>query len=143
MHQINVIRTFVGGGFGGKSDPLPTRDVQLRSSLGRRGDRSASPSIERVFWVNRGRHPSKIEVKMNADDEGRISGLDIDALIDGGAFASFGHVTSYYNGVLATAPYEVGSFHYTGARVWTNKPASGAIAVMGGQHSLCRRGRTR
>ena len=23
MHQINVIRTFVGGGFGGKSDPFP------------------------------------------------------------------------------------------------------------------------
>jgi 4-hydroxybenzoyl-CoA reductase subunit alpha len=23
MHQINVVRTFVGGGFGGKSDPFP------------------------------------------------------------------------------------------------------------------------
>ena len=23
MHQINVYRTFVGGGFGGKSDPFP------------------------------------------------------------------------------------------------------------------------
>ena len=64
---------------------------------------------------------------MYADEEARISGFDIDALIDGGGFASFGHVTSYYNGVLATAPYELGSFHYTGARVWTNKPASGAM----------------
>ena len=64
---------------------------------------------------------------MTADTEGRISSFDIDALIDGGGFASFGHVTSYYNGVLATAPYELGSFHYTGARVWTNKPASGAM----------------
>ena len=41
---------------------------------------------------------------MTADEEARISGFDIDALIDGGGFASFGHVTSYYNGVLATAP---------------------------------------
>ena len=40
----------------------------------------------------------------------------LDALIDGGAFASFGHVTTYYNGVLHTAPYEIGAFNYTGAR---------------------------
>ena len=72
-------------------------------------------SREEVYWINRGRHPSYIEVKMTADEEARISGFDIDALIDGGGFASFGHVTSYYNGVLATAPYELGSFHYTGA----------------------------
>ena len=59
--------------------------------------------------------PSDIEVKMTADDVGGISSFDIDTLIDGGGFASFGHVTSYYNKVLATAPYELGSFHYTGA----------------------------
>ena len=29
MHQINVIRTFVGGGFGGKSDPFLTKCVLL------------------------------------------------------------------------------------------------------------------
>ena len=52
---------------------------------------------EEVYWINRGRHPSDIEVKMTADDIGRISGFDIDALIDGGGFASFGHVTSSYN----------------------------------------------
>ena len=27
MHQINVVRAFVGGGFGGKIGPVPTRDV--------------------------------------------------------------------------------------------------------------------
>ena len=74
---------------------------------------------------------------MYADNDGRISGFDIDALIDGGGFASFGHVTSYYNGVLATAPYELGSFHYTGARVWTNKPASGAMRGHGAVNTRC------
>ena len=137
MHQINVIRTFVGGGFGGKSDPFPHE--MCAAILARKAGRPVRITFDReeVFWVNRGRHPSKIEVKMNADDEGRISGLDIDALIDGGAFASFGHVTSYYNGVLATAPYEVGSFHYTGARVWTNKPASGAMRGHGAVNTRC------
>jgi len=137
MHQINVVRTFVGGGFGGKSDPFPHE--MCAAILARKAGRPVRITFDReeVFWVNRGRHPSHIEVKINADDEAKISGFDIDALIDGGGFASFGHVTSYYNGVLATAPYELGSFHYTGARVWTNKPASGAMRGHGAVNTRC------
>ena len=136
MHQINVIRTFVGGGFGGKSDPFPHE--MCAAILSRKAGRPVRINFDReeVFWVNRGRHPSHIEVQLCADDDARISGFDIDALIDGGGFASFGHVTSYYNGVLATAPYELGSFHYTGARVWTNKPASGAMRGHGAVNTL-------
>ena len=81
--------------------------------------------------------PSRIEMNLHADSEGRICGIETDALIDGGAFASFGHVTTYYNGVLHTAPYEIGAFHYTGARVWTNKPASGAMRGHGAVNSRC------
>ena len=137
MHQINVIRTFVGGGFGGKSDPFPHE--MCAAILSRKSGRPVRITFDReeVYWINRGRHPSHIEVKMTADEEARISGFDIDALIDGGGFASFGHVTSYYNGVLATAPYELGSFHYTGARVWTNKPASGAMRGHGAVNTRC------
>ena len=137
MHQINVVRTFVGGGFGGKSDPFPHE--MCAAILSRKAGRPVRITFDReeVYWINRGRHPSDIEVKMTADDDGRISGFDIDALIDGGGFASFGHVTSYYNGVLATAPYELGSFHYTGARVWTNKPASGAMRGHGAVNTRC------
>ena len=32
---------------------------------------------------------------------------------------------------------EIGSFHYTGARVWTNKPASGAMRGHGAVNSRC------
>ena len=137
MHQINVYRTFVGGGFGGKSDPFPHE--MCAAILARK---SGSPvricfDREEVYWINRGRHPSRIQMGVHADDEGRISGIETDALIDGGAFASFGHVTTYYNGVLHTSPYEIGGFHYTGARVWTNKPASGAMRGHGAVNSRC------
>ena len=127
MHQINVHRTFVGGGFGGKSDPFPHE--MCAAILARKSGRPVRINFDReeVFWVNRGRHPSHIEMNLHADSEGRLCGIETDALIDGGAFASFGHVTTYYNGVLHTAPYEIGAFHYTGARVWSNKPASGAM----------------
>ena len=137
MHQINVHRTFVGGGFGGKSDPFPHE--MCAAILARKSGKPVRITFDReeVYWVNRGRHPSRIEMNLHADDEGRICGIETDALIDGGAFASVGHVTTYYNGVLHTAPYEIGAFHYTGARVWTNKPASGAMRGHGAVNSRC------
>ena len=137
MHQINVFRTFVGGGFGGKSDPFPHE--MCAAILARETGRPVRITFDReeVFWTNRGRHPSLLEMVLHADDQGRLSGIETDALIDGGAFASFGHVTTYYNGVLHTAPYEIGAFHYTGARVWTNKPASGAMRGHGAVNSRC------
>jgi len=137
MHQINVHRTFVGGGFGGKSDPFPHE--MCAAILARKSGRPVRITFDReeVFWVNRGRHPSHIEMNLHSDSEGRLCGIETDALIDGGAFASFGHVTTYYNGVLHTAPYEIGAFHYTGARVWSNKPASGAMRGHGAVNSRC------
>ena len=137
MHQINVYRTFVGGGFGGKSDPFPHE--MCAAILARKTGRPVRINFDReeVFLVNRGRHPSRIEMNLHADSEGRLCGIETDALIDGGAFASFGHVTTYYNGVLHTAPNEIGAFHYTGARVWTNKPASGAMRGHGAVNSRC------
>ena len=137
MHQINVYRTFVGGGFGGKSDPFPHE--MCAAILARKSGRPVRINFDReeVYWINRGRHPSRIQMGVYADEEGRIAGIETDALIDGGAFASFGHVTTYYNGVLHTSPYEIGGFHYTGARVWTNKPASGAMRGHGAVNSRC------
>ena len=137
MHQINVHRTYVGGGFGGKSDPFPHE--MCAAILARKSGRPVRITFDReeVFWTNRGRHPSRISMAIHADKEGRFSGIQTDALIDGGGFASFGHVTTYYNGVLHTAPYEIGAFHYTGARVWTNKPASGAMRGHGAVNSRC------
>ena len=137
MHQINVYRTFVGGGFGGKSDPFPHE--MCAAILARKSGRPVRITFDReeVFLTNRGRHPSKIEMNLHADARGRLCGIETDALIDGGSFASFGHVTTYYNGVLHTAPYEIGAFHYTGARVWTNKPASGAMRGHGAVNSRC------
>ena len=66
-------------------------------------------------------------MQIGLDRTGRILGYDIKALIDGGAFASFGVVTTYYNGVLSMGPYRVPNFRYSGRRIYTNKPPCGAM----------------
>jgi len=132
MHRIRVVKPEVGGGFGGKSDPLP-HEIAC-AALALETGRPVKMLLDRedVFYTNHGRHPTQNDVRIATDAEGRISAYDIDAVIDGGAWSSFGTVTTYYNGVLAMGPYRVPNFRYRGRRVYTTKPPSGAMRAHGG-----------
>ncbi|MFY9717746.1 MAG: xanthine dehydrogenase family protein molybdopterin-binding subunit [Thermoplasmata archaeon] len=132
MHRIRVIKPEVGGGFGGKSDPLPHEIVCAALSL--ETGRPVKILIDRedVFYTNHGRHPTQNDVRIASDADGHLLAYDIDAVIDGGAWSSFGTVTTYYNGVLSMGPYRVPNFRYRGRRVYTTKPPSGAMRAHGG-----------
>ncbi len=127
MHRIRVIRPMVGGGFGGKSDPFPHE--MIASLLSRKCRRPVKILFDReeVFYNNHGRHPTKTRIIVAADKDGMLTALDVDATIDGGAWGSFGVVTTYYNGVLAMGPYRIDNFNYAGRRVYTNKAPCGAM----------------
>ncbi len=132
MHRIRVIKPEVGGGFGGKSDPLPHEIVCAALAIETGRPVKILFDREEVFYTNHGRHPTQNEVRVAADAEGNLLAYDIEALIDGGAWSSFGTVTTYYNGVLAMGPYRVPNFRYKGRRVYTTKPPSGAMRAHGG-----------
>ena len=100
-------------------DPFPHEMCALFSHASA-ADRFASPSTARRCIDQPWPSPSYIEV-FDADEDGRVAGLDVDALIDGGAFASF-ELRDFVQRRAGDRAYELGSFHYTGARVWTNKP---------------------
>ncbi len=132
LHRIRVIKPEVGGGFGGKSDPLPHEIVCAALAIETGRPVKLLFDREEVFLTNHGRHPVQNEVTIAADAEGRISAFDIQALIEGGAWSSFGTVTTYYNGVLSMGPYRVPNFRYHGRRVYTNRPPNGAMRAHGG-----------
>ncbi|MGA8303274.1 MAG: xanthine dehydrogenase family protein molybdopterin-binding subunit [Thermoplasmata archaeon] len=132
MHRIRVIKPEVGGGFGGKSDPLPHEIVCAALAIETGRPVKLLMDREDVFYTNHGRHPTQNDVRIAVDAEGRILAYDIEALIEGGAWSSFGTVTTYYNGVLSMGPYRVPNFRYKGRRVYTNRPPSGAMRAHGG-----------
>ena len=135
MHKIRVIRPMVGGGFGGKSDPFPHE--MIVSLLSRKCGRPVKILFDReeVFYNNHGRHPTKTHITIAADEKGKLTALDLDATIDGGAWGSFGVVTTYYNGVLSMGPYKIPNFKYAGRRVYTNKAPCGAMRGHGAANS--------
>lgn len=135
MNRIRVIKPYVGGGFGGKSDPFPHE--MIISYLAKITGRPVKVRFNReeVFLSNHGRHPTKMKVEMGLNNEGKIEVLDADIVIDGGAYGSFGVVTSYYNGVLLQAPYNISNFGFKTLRVYTNKPQCGAMRGHGAVNS--------
>ena len=135
LSRIRVIKPYLGGGFGGKSDPFPHE--MIVAHLARKTGRPVRVRLSReeVFLTNHGRHPSKMSVEMGISKDGFFKVLDADIAIDGGAYGSFGVVTSYYNGVLLQAPYKLDNFGFRTFRVYTNKPQCGAMRGHGAVNS--------
>lgn len=124
-HRVRVIQPALGGAFGGKSEPF---DLEL--CVGLLALRTGRPvkclyTREEVFWAHRGRHPFDIRMRTALTRDGRILGVDARTVIDGGAFASFGVVTTYYSGQLLASPYAFDSYRFHSTRAYTNKPACG------------------
>jgi 4-hydroxybenzoyl-CoA reductase subunit alpha len=123
--RVRVVQPEVGGAFGGKSEPF---DLEFCvAALSRRSGRPVKIlyTREEVFYSHRGRHPMRMACRLGGDREGRIRAVDHRILIDGGAYASFGLVTTYYAGQLLPAPYVFESYRFDATRVYTNKPACG------------------
>jgi 4-hydroxybenzoyl-CoA reductase alpha subunit len=135
LSRVRVIKPYVGGGFGGKSDPFPHEIII--SHIARKTGKPVRVCLSReeVFLTNHGRHPSRMTIQLGADYEGMLKVLDADIAIDGGAYGSFGVVTSYYNGVLLQAPYKLNNFGFRTFRVYTNKPQCGAMRGHGAVNS--------
>lgn len=123
--KIKVIQPAIGGAFGGKSEPF---DLEICAAwLSKKAGRPVKIlyTREEVFYSHRGRHPMAFDFKIGADAEGRITAVSNDILIDGGAYHSFGLVTTYYAGQLLPGPVKFETYKFRSRRVYTNKPCCG------------------
>lgn len=123
--RVRVIQPFLGGAFGGKSDPFSLEFVVAKLAIKTGRPVKCLFTREEVFWAHRGRHPMKMDFKVGLSKEGRIEAVDSKILIDGGAYSSFGLVTAYYSGQLLTGPYQFGTYRFDSTRAFTNKPPCG------------------
>ncbi|HEY7111835.1 MAG TPA: molybdopterin cofactor-binding domain-containing protein, partial [Thermoanaerobaculia bacterium] len=123
--KIRVIATPNGGGFGGKSDPFAHEIVVAH--LSRVAGRPVKICLtrEEVFYCHRGRHPTLMKVRTGVKRDGAITGMHFQTLLDGGGYGSYGVASTYYTGALQTVTYEIPSYRFEGARVFTNKPPCG------------------
>ena len=123
--HIRVIATPNGGGFGGKSDPFNHEIVVAKAALLLDRPVKICLTREEVFLCHRGRHPVLMRFRTGVNDDGTIAGMDLQTLLDGGAYGSYGVASTFYTGALQTVTYNIPRYRFRGCRVFTNKPPCG------------------
>lgn len=126
MGNVRIIKTYIGGGFGGKLEPTGLEFAG--AVLAKKTGRPVRMFYDRdeMFAHNRGRHQQFMELTTGVDKTGKILGVHANFIMDGGAYSSIGIATAYMAGTLLTLPYEFDNYKYDMFRVYTNLPACGA-----------------
>src|SRR5438105_3377790 len=57
--------------------------------------------------------------------DGKLTGMHLQTLVDGGAYGSYGVASTFYTGALQTVTYELPRYQFEAAPVFTNKPPCG------------------
>ncbi len=124
-HRLRVIQPPLGGAFGGKSEPFDLEFCVAKLAMVTGRPVKILYTREEVFYAHRGRHPMQMHYRTGFAADGRILAMDARTVIDGGAYSSFGLVTTYYSGQLACSPYVMGAYRFHSTRAYTNKPGCG------------------
>jgi len=127
MSKIRVVKPFVGGGFGCRTECL---NIELITALLARKAGGAVRTVisrEETFITHRGRPETDIRLKIGLRGDGRITAVDCECVQRGGAHSGYGVVTILYAGSMLYAIYDLNNVRYSGRRVLTNTPPCGAF----------------
>lgn len=123
--RIRVIQPPVGGAFGGKSEPFALEFAAAKLAMVTGRPVKILYTREEEFYAHRGRHPMAMRYVVGASADGKLTAVDAKTRIDGGAYSSFGLVTTYYSGQLLTLPSFAPHYRFSSTRYFTNKPPCG------------------
>ena len=123
--NIRVIATPNGGGFGGKCDVCNHELVVAKAAMVLGRPVKICLNREEVFYMHRGRHPVLMKFRTGVTKDGKLTGMHLQTLVDGGGYGSYGVASTFYTGALQTVTYELPRYKFEAARVFTNKPPCG------------------
>jgi 4-hydroxybenzoyl-CoA reductase subunit alpha len=123
--HIRVVACPNGGGFGGKSDIFGHEIVVAKAALELGRPVKICLNREEVFYTHRGRHPVLMRFRTGVTKDGKLTGMHLQTLVDGGGYGSYGVASLFYTGALQTVTYHLPRYRFEGCRVFTNKPACG------------------
>ena len=128
--RIRIVPTACGGGFGGKLDLSVQPLIALAAWLLDRPVACVYTRPESMMATTK-RHPARIEARFGADAHGMLQAVEVDALVNTGAYASWGPTVANRVPVHAMGPYFVPHVHTRGRAILTNEPVAGAFRGFG------------
>jgi CO/xanthine dehydrogenase Mo-binding subunit len=128
--QVRVHLAGVGGAFGGREDlSMQLHAAMLALHTGR--PVKIVYNREESFVGHIHRHPARIWAEHRATREGKLVGVRMRILIDGGAYASSSTHVLANACSFAYGPYAVDNVAIDGLAVYTNNPPCGAMRGFG------------
>jgi CO/xanthine dehydrogenase Mo-binding subunit len=135
--RARVVQLETGGGFGGKEE-YPSMIAAHAALLSRKAGRPVKMIYDREedMAATTKRHPSRTRHRTALSRDGRLLAMDIDFVLDGGAYITLSQVVLSRGLIHAAGPYECASVRARGRAVATNHPPHGAFRGFGAPQSL-------
>jgi CO/xanthine dehydrogenase Mo-binding subunit len=130
--KVRVVQTETGGGFGGKEE-YPSMIAAHAALLARKSGRPVKLMYDRVedLVATTKRHPSVVRHRTGVTRDGRLVAMDIDVVLDGGAYATLSGVVLSRGVIHASGPYRCDNIRIRGRAAMTNTPPNGAFRGFG------------
>ena len=135
--KIRVIQTETGGGFGGKEE-YPSLIAGHAALLAWKSGKPVKMIYDRAedMVATTKRHPSRTRHRTAVTKDGKLVAMEIDFVIDGGAYCTLSPVVLSRGTIHAAGPYVCPNVRINSRAVATNYPPHGAFRGFGAPQSI-------
>jgi CO/xanthine dehydrogenase Mo-binding subunit len=138
LEKVRVAQVETGGGFGGKEDypsMLACHAALLSWKAGGRPVKIAYDREEDMACTTK-RHPSRTRIRSAFATDGTLLALDVELILDGGAYVTLSPVVLSRAAIHASGPYRCPNLRVHARALATNAPPHGAFRGFGAPQSL-------
>ncbi len=130
--HVRVVQTETGGGFGGKEE-FPSGLAGHAALLALKAGRPVKLVYDRAedMLATTKRHPSIVRHRTGVTSDGRLLAMDVDVVLDGGAYVTLSPVVLSRGAIHASGPYRCDSVRIAARAMFTNTPPNGAFRGFG------------
>ena len=135
--KIRVIQTETGGGFGGKEE-YPSLITGHAALLAWKSGKPVKLIYDRAedMVATTKRHPSRTRHKTAVSKDGKLLAMEIEFVIDGGAYCTLSPVVLSRGTIHSAGPYYCPNVRIHSQAVATNMPPHGAFRGFGAPQSI-------
>lgn len=136
--KVRVVQCETGGGFGGKEEypsMIGGHAALLSLKAGGRPVKIIYDRAEDMVATTK-RHPSLTRHRTAVTRDGKLLGMEIDFVVDGGAYATLSAVVLSRGTIHAAGPYQCPNVRVRSRAVATNVPPHGAFRGFGAPQSI-------
>src|SRR6476469_3022309 len=130
--KVRVVQTETGGGFGGKEE-YPSMIAGHAALLAHKSGRPVKIIYDRVedMVATTKRHPSIVRHRTGLTRDGKLVAMDVNVLLDGGAYSTLSGVVLSRGCIHAAGPYRCDDIRIAGRAMMTHTPPNGAFRGFG------------